>query len=173
MVVHDRTRLTGPLRIFDFHVSTLEFEGGNMSKSFAPPGYNSVSPYLTVKNAGGLIDFLVTVFNGEVKERMTRPDGSTGHAEVRIGDSLIMLGGASPDCVCQPTSLYVYVADVDATYQMALAAGATSATVPADMFYGDRVGSVKDESGNQWWIATNKEQLSSEELQRRANAVKR
>ncbi|HEY4263230.1 MAG TPA: VOC family protein [Schlesneria sp.] len=144
-----------------------------MSKSFAPPGYNSVSPYLTVRDASALIDFLVTVFDGEVKERMTRPDGSTGHAEVRIGDSLIMMGGASPNCEVHPASLYVYVADVDATYQKALAVGATSATIPADMFYGDRVASVKDDSGNQWWIATNKEQLSHEELQRRSNAVKR
>jgi len=144
-----------------------------MSKSFAPPGYSSVSPYLTVKDVSTLIDFLVNVFDGEVKEQITRPDGSAGHAEVRIGDSLIMMGSASPSCVSTPTSLYVYVADVDATYQKAVAFGATSDVPPSDMFYGDRVGSVRDASGNQWWIATNKEQLSHEELQRRSNAVAR
>lgn len=144
-----------------------------MSKNFAPPGYNSVSPYLTVRDVNALIDFLVTVFDGEVKERITRPDGSAGHAEVRIGDSLIMMGGATPSCEVHPATLYTYVADVDATYQKALAAGATSDTPPTDMFYGDRAAAVRDPSGNQWWIATNKEQLSQEELQRRANAVAR
>lgn len=142
-----------------------------MSKSFAPPGYNSVSPYLTVKDVSGLIDFMVNVFDGELKEKITRPDGAIGHAEVRIGDSLIMMGGASPTCTLQPISLYVYVQDSDSTYERALAAGATSQTTPADTFYGDRVASVRDAEGNSWWIATNKEQLSHEELQRRATTA--
>lgn len=143
------------------------------SRSRQPSGASRSSPYLTVPDVAALIDFLVTVFDGEVKERITRPDGSAGHAEVRIGDSLIMMGGATPSCEVHPATLYVYVADVDATYQKALAAGATSDTPPSDMFYGDRAAAVRDPSGNQWWIATNKEQLSQEELQRRANAVAR
>lgn len=142
-----------------------------MPHSFAPPGYNSVSPYLSVRDLPGLIDFLEKVFDGELKEKITRPDGTIGHAEVRIGDSLIMLGGATPACSPQPISLYVYVQDSDATYERAVAAGATSQTTPADMFYGDRVASVRDAEGNQWWIATNKQQFSHEELQSRANAT--
>lgn len=144
-----------------------------MPKSFAPPGYSSVSPYLTVPDVPAFINFLVTVFDGEVKERITRPDGSAGHAEVRIGDSLIMLGGATATCVIHPATLYVYVADVDATYQKALAAGAASDVPPADMFYGDRAGAIRDPAGNQWWIATNKEQLTPEERQRRADQAAR
>ena len=101
---------------------------------------------------------------------MPRPDGTIMHAEVRIGDSRVMMG--EPMGSCQPMfgSLYLYVHDVDAVYKRALQAGATSTSEPADQFYGDRSASIKDPVGNQWWIATHKEDVPPEEIARRAKA---
>jgi PhnB protein len=133
-----------------------------------PDGYHSVQPYLMVKGARRLLDFIRNVFDATEIENMAGPDGTIMHAEVRIGDSTIML--SDPPRQFQPTTaaLYVYVPDVDATYQKALAVGATSAMEPADQFYGDRHGGVKDEFGNFWWIATHIEDVPKEEMARRA-----
>ena len=136
-----------------------------------PDGYHSVTPYLTVQGAAKLIDFLKQAFEAQEIERLTRPDGAIGHAEVKIGDSIVMMGEAGGEWTPMPGAMYLYVNDVDATYKRALQAGAVSTMEPMDQFYGDRSAGVKDPSGNQWWIATHKEDLSPEELAKRAQAA--
>ena len=140
-----------------------------MNDSAAPPGYSTVSPYLSVKDVTAAIRFQVEVFDGIEVERIVREDGSVGHAEVRIGSSLIMLGASADDAEARQAALYVYVADVDAVHARALRLGARSHRDPADQFYGDRVGAVIDPGGTLWWIATNRERLSHAEIQARAD----
>jgi uncharacterized glyoxalase superfamily protein PhnB len=133
-----------------------------------PDGYHAVTPYLVVDGAARLIDFLEEVFDAEQVERLDAPGGRIGHAQVRIGDSVVMLGDAGGEHLPMQMMLYVYVNDVDATFQRAIAAGGVSLQPPADQFYGDRSGGVKDPFGNIWWIATHIEDLSPAELNRRA-----
>jgi len=136
-----------------------------------PEGYHSVTPYLTVDDAGGLISFLERAFGGTVKERMEGPDGAVMHAEVRIGDSIVMLGQARGEWPAQRTTLYLYVEDVDAVWKRAIDAGAKSVREVRDEFYGDRSGGVTDPAGNSWFIATHKEDVSPDEMQRRMAAM--
>jgi PhnB protein len=133
-----------------------------------PDGYHTVTPYLLVQGADKLIDFAKKAFNATETGRYSMPDGSVGHAEIRLGDSVIMLSDAMGEAN-KPTSagIHLYVEDCDATYQRALDAGATSTMQPADQFYGDRSAGVKDPFGNRWWIATHKEDLSKEEIAKR------
>lgn len=143
-----------------------------MSTKPVPDGFHTVTPYLVVQGVARLLDFLKAAFNAVEIERHARPDGVVSHAQVRIGDSMIMVGdptGATRDWQ-KPLSaaLYLYVPDCDTMYRSALRAGATSLQEPTDMFYGDRHGGVVDSWGNQWWIATHKEDVSPEELRRRA-----
>jgi uncharacterized glyoxalase superfamily protein PhnB len=135
-----------------------------------PDGYHTVTPYLVVEGVDELIDFLKQAFDAVETERLPGPDGKVGHGEVRIGDSVVMMGEASGEWKPMPGMIYLYVNDTDATYKRALDAGATSVMEPADQFYGDRNAGVKDASGNMWWIATRKENVSPEELRRRAEA---
>lgn len=135
-----------------------------------PEGYHSVTPYLVVEGVPKLIDFLKAAFDAVETERVPGPDGKIGHAEVRIGDSVVMMGEAGGESKPMPAMIYLYVSDADANYKRALDAGATSLMEPADQFYGDRSAGVKDPCGNQWWIATRIENVSKEELQRRAEA---
>ena len=144
-----------------------------MSVKPIPDGYHAVTPYLVVQGAAKLIDFLKQAFGAQEIERLTRPDGAIGHAEVRIGDSVVMMGEACGEWTPMLGALYLYVNDADATYKRALQAGATSTMEPTDQFYGDRSAGVKDPAGNQWWIATHKEDLSREELMKRAQAAMR
>jgi len=132
-----------------------------------PQGFHTVTPYLTVSGAAGVIDFLKQVFGAAEVMRMNWPDGSVAHAEMRIGDSNLMLSDARGECRPMPASLYVYVDDVDAAYNRALQAGAAAIMPPADQFYGDRHGAVRDAAGNQWSIATHVEDVAPEEMQRR------
>src|SRR4051794_30563563 len=134
-----------------------------------PDGYHSVTPYLTVPDAAGLIDFLRRAFGAQEVHRFTR-DGAVSHAEVRIGDSVVMLGQAGGEWKAMPAALHLYVPDADAVYRRALQAGATSLREPADQFYGDRMAGVRDPAGNYWWIATHVEDVSPEEMRRRAEA---
>ena len=129
-----------------------------------------MTPYLTVQGAATLLDFLKQAFAATELHRMTQPDGTVGHAEVRIGDSVVMLAEARDEWQPMPGALYLYVHDTDAAYQRALQAGATSLMEPADQFYGDRNAGVKDPVGNHWWIATHKEDVSPEELAKREEA---
>lgn len=137
-----------------------------------PEGYPPVIPYLTIGNIAEVIEFLKRTFDAQVSYVMELPNGSIGHAEVRIGESVIMLGAASDEWKAMPSNFYMYVEDVDARYQRALEAGATVVMEPTDQFYGDRHGGVKDAAGNTWWIATHIEDVSSEELERRAAAAR-
>jgi len=136
-----------------------------------PAGYHTVTPYLAVPDAQSLIDFMVKVFDAKEREIIRKPDGQIRHAEVRIGDSIIMLGTTSSTYGNATATLYVYVDDADARYQRALNAGATSISEPANQFYGDRHAGVKDTSGISWWIATHIEDVAPEELARRAQAA--
>ena len=133
-----------------------------------PDGYHTVTPYLTVPGADRLMTFLKGAFGAEEVFSMQRPDGALGHAEIRIGNSIVMLSEPTAECTPMPATLYLYVSDVDATYRRALEAGGTSVIEPADQFWGDRTGAVKDASGNCWWIATHVEDVSPGELERRA-----
>jgi uncharacterized glyoxalase superfamily protein PhnB len=136
------------------------------SVSYIPAGYHTVTPYLTVKGVAGLIEFLKTTFDATEKEVLRKADGSIHHAEMHIGDSVIMMGEARGEWKPTGASLYVYVPDTDATYQRALAAGATSLREPTDEFYGDRAGGVQDAWGHAWWLATHKEDMSTEEMEK-------
>jgi PhnB protein len=133
-----------------------------------PDGYHTVTPYLTVEGASSLIEFLKEAFDAQETERVVQPDGTIMHAEVTIGDSVVMLSDAMGERKPMPTSIYLYVNDADATYQRALQAGGTSMMEPANLFYGDRHGSVKDPAGNYWSIATHIEDVPREELAKRA-----
>lgn len=137
-----------------------------------PEGYHTITPYLIVEGVPKLIDFLKSVFGAEEMERFTDSKGGISHAEVRIGDSVLMMGEATTDWKAMPASLYIYVKDTDAAFNRALQAGATSIKEPADQFYGDRNAGVKDPSGNCWFIATHVEDVSREEMKRRAEQAK-
>lgn len=119
-------------------------------------GFHTITPYLIVQGAVELIDFVKQAFGGEELYRATGAAGRI-HAEVRIDDSIIMIGGgAALGHAPTPTSLHLYVKDADAVYERALQAGAISLHAPVDQVYGDREASVKDSSGNHWYIATHK-----------------
>ena len=133
-----------------------------------PDGYHSVTPYLIAQGADKLLDFLKRAFAAEETVRMPKPDGSIAHAEVRIGDSVVMLADAGEQWSPMPAGIHLYVEDCDATYLRALEAGATSVQEPADQFYGDRSGGVRDPVGNHWWISTHVEDVSEEEIAKRA-----
>lgn len=135
-----------------------------------PDGYHSVTPYLIVEGVAKLIDFLKFAFEAKETERHAKPDGTIMHSEVRIGDSIIMMGEPTGEFKPMPGSIYLYVNDTDAVYKRALQAGGTSIMEPADQFYGDRNAGVKDSSGNFWWIATHKEDVPPDELAKRAEA---
>jgi len=136
-----------------------------------PEGYRSVTPYLIVQGASKLIDFAKLAFGAEETFRMPGPGGAIMHAEMRIGDSMVMLSDATPENPPMPIMIHLYVEDADRVYKRALAAGASSLREPADQFYGDRSAGVKDAFGNQWWLATHIEDVSPQELQKRAAAM--
>ncbi len=136
-----------------------------------PDGYHSVTPYLIVDNVAGLVRFLEQAFGAKEGYRSTRPDGKIAHTEVRIGDSVVMMGGARDEWKARPGGFYLYVPDTDAVYKRALEAGGKSLMEPANQLYGDRNAGVSDPAGNQWWIATHIEDVAPEELERRFAAA--
>jgi PhnB protein len=119
-----------------------------------PNGYPTVSVYMMADGAERVIEFTRDVLGGEIVMRMDREDGTIAHAAVRIGDSVIMLADGTAEAPAFPTWLHVYVPDVDATYQRALAHGAGSVQAPSEQGDGDRRGGIRDPAGNTWWIAT-------------------
>ncbi|HXI83256.1 MAG TPA: VOC family protein [Verrucomicrobiae bacterium] len=133
-----------------------------------PEDCHSITPYLLVPDVGRLIEFLKQAFGAVERAKIARPNGTILHAQVRIGDSILMIGEPQSPWKPQPSMLYLYVADVDATYKQAVAAGGVSVNEPVDMFYGDRSACVKDVAENAWWIATHKEELTTAEIQERA-----
>jgi uncharacterized glyoxalase superfamily protein PhnB len=134
-----------------------------------PTGYHTVTPYLMVSDAPATIEFLKKAFGAEESHPpMSGPDGKIMHADLKIGDSHVMLGEGNDQWPASPTALHLYVEDADAVYKRAVAAGGKPTVEPMDQFYGDRSGCVKDTDGNLWWIATHKEDLSVPELKKRA-----
>ncbi len=136
----------------------MDAQAANRTASKAiPEGYHTITPYLVVKDAPGLIDFVKKVFDGEETFRTVGSAGGV-HAEVRVGESMLMMGGGAPELSwggkALPQALHVYVKDTDAVYQRALEAGGTSMQAPRDQDYGERSGSVRDAFGNHWYIAT-------------------
>jgi uncharacterized glyoxalase superfamily protein PhnB len=142
-----------------------------MAAKPVPDGYHTVTPYLTVRNAPKVIEFLQQAFAAKVShDPIKRPDGSVMHAQVMIGDSPVMIGEENETAKATVSSLYLYVPNVDDVYRKAVGAGGSTIMEPSDMFYGDRSGAVKDPSGNSWFIATHKEDVTPQELTRRAAA---
>lgn len=152
--------------------------GANVSTT--PAGYHTITPALTIKGAAKAIDFYKKAFGAEEIMRMNGPDGqSVMHAEIKIGDSFLMLGDEMPDYGHKAplpnhcsSSLHIYVADVDKAFQRAIDAGCTVKFPVADMFWGDRYGKVIDPFGHVWGLATHIEDVSPEECARRAAAWK-
>jgi PhnB protein len=144
-----------------------------------PSDYPRVMPYLSVDGAADAITFYADVFGATERVRMPGPDGKVGHAELNIGDSVVMLadvfpdmGGRSPkDVGGTPVTLMVYVEDVDACFQLALDKGATERSKLADQFYGDRSGSFEDPFGHVWHVASHVEDVDPEEMAKRAAAA--
>lgn len=136
--------------------------------SSIPPGYGTVTPWIISADTPGLIEFAKAAFHAEELGRVPRPDGSIGHAEVRIGDSVVMMFDALAGWPVTPAYLRLYVADADAAYRQTLDAGATAVTEVTSLFFGDRVGRVRDPFGNIWWIQEHVADVDPEEVGRRA-----
>jgi PhnB protein len=140
-----------------------------------PEGFHTVTPSITVRDGARMIDFYKQALGAQELMRMNGPDGRLTHAEIRIGDSIVMLSDEQPEMGCRapasvggPTSyLFVYVPDVDAAFRQAVAAGAKALIPVADMFWGDRYGQVEDPAGQRWGLATHKEDVSPDEMARR------
>src|SRR5438132_153236 len=130
-------------------------------------GFHTITPYLFVQGTARLVEFLTAAFDGKVTRDVQRPDGSTAHIEMQVGDSMLMLGEPIPEIGPMPTSIYLYVSDSDAVYARALRAGGISLFPVTTLPSGQRYGGVKDPSGNIWWIATNVEDVPLDEEQKR------
>lgn len=132
-----------------------------------PAGFHSVTPYLLVPDVSKLMDFLTKALGATEHYKMPGANGRIMHAEMQIGDSIVMMGQPQNDADLRRAMLYVYVPDVDATYRQCLAAGAESVREVKDQFYGDRSGAIRDPFGNDWHIGTHVEDVSPEEMNRR------
>lgn len=128
-----------------------------MNTSYKPENYNSVSPYLIVDGASATIDFLKTVFDAVELRRFPGDAGQVMHAEVRLDDTVVMIADAAEGWPAMPAHVHIYVPDVEATYQRALAAGAASVQEPVKKDDADKRGGVKDAGGTTWWLATKME----------------
>jgi PhnB protein len=142
----------------------------NKSKSVlaVPEGFHTLTPYLVVDNAPGLIDFLKKAFNAKETFMHKMEDGKIMHSTVTIGDSTIMISDTMEGMGPQTAMMYLYLEDVDQVFDKAIRANASSVREPRDEFYGDRAGAVKDKFGNTWWIATHTEDVAPDELERRS-----
>lgn len=141
-----------------------------------PDTYPRVTPHLTIDGAAGALDFYARVLGATERTRMAMPDGTVAHAEIQIGDSVVMIGDAnlpmetdpSPAALGgSPVSLFVYVEDVDDVFERAVKNGATAVSKPEDHFYGDRVATIDDPYGHRWNLATHIEDVTPDEMDRR------
>jgi PhnB protein len=147
-----------------------------MAMKHIPEGYHAVTPYLFVQGAANALDFYKRAFGAVELLRFEGPNGTIGHAEIRIGDSPVMLADEVPEMGARsprtyggsPVGLMIYVEDVDSTFPQAIAAGGKELRPLADQFYGDRSGTLTDPYGHIWTVATHKEDVSHEELRRRS-----
>ena len=147
--------------------------------SAVPAGYHTATPYLTVNDGAGALEFYKRALGAREVMRLAVPGGKIGHAEIRIGDSIVMLSDELPDTSTKaPTSLggttgsvLLYMPNVDAAFKKAVDAGCTSLMAPADMFWGDRFGKLEDPYGNQWAMATHKEDVPPKQMAERAKAA--
>lgn len=133
-----------------------------------PPGYHTITPYYLVDDSRKFLEFIQKAFGAEVKCSTTLEDGQIAHAEVKIGNSMLMMSQARGPFPARQMTVYLYVEDCDALWRSAVAAGGKSIMEPADQFYGDRNAGVEDPFGNTWWIGTHVEDVSPDELARRA-----
>jgi PhnB protein len=144
-----------------------------------PNTHHQATPYLSIRDAARALDFYRDAFGATERSRLMQPDGRVGHAEIMIGEAQIMLADEFPEMGFKgplafggtPVTMHLYVADVDAFTARAVAAGATLERPVADQFYGDRSGTIVDPFGHRWMIATHKEDVSEEEMQRRASKM--
>jgi PhnB protein len=144
-----------------------------------PDGYHTATPYLIIRGAADAIEFYQKAFGATELFRFPAPDGKIGHAEIKIGDSPIMLADEYPEMGYKgpqslggsPVSLMIYVDDVDTVFDRAVAAGASVKEAVSDKFYGDRIGTLTDPFGHVWHVSTHKEDVSVEEVERRAKAA--
>ena len=144
-----------------------------------PEGYHTATPYLILEGASAALDFYKKAFGATEIMRMAQPDGKVGHAEIRIGDSVIMLADEVPQMGYRspkslggsPVSLMLYVEEVDAVVARAVAAGAKLTLPVSDKFYGDRSGTIEDPFGHVWTLATHTEDVSPEEMKKRMAAM--
>jgi PhnB protein len=144
-----------------------------------PEGYQSLTPYLAVEDATQAIDYYKQAFGATERVIMHGPDGKVGHAELEIGDSIVMLADQNPDSPTRPPnelggctgSIFLYTEDVDAVYQRAIDAGAVEKSKPENMFWGDRFGTLTDPFGHVWNIATHVEDVPPQEMEERAKAA--
>ncbi len=132
-----------------------------------PEGYSSLSPYLMVRKVEAQVEFLQRVFGASILEELRSPGGILWHADVRVGNTVVMLGRAQRAYPARVNSVYVWCDDADAVYRDALAQGATSVEVPADQFYGTREAGFRDPQGNIWWVGQQIETLTHEEKEQR------
>lgn len=144
-----------------------------------PDGYSTITPYLSIKGAADAIEYYKRAFGAKELMRLAMPDGRIGHAELQLGDSRVMLADECPDMEFRspqsiggtPVTIHMYVNDVDAVAAQAVAAGAKLTRPVQDQFYGDRSGTLTDPYGHVWHVSTHKEDLSAEEINRRAAAM--
>jgi PhnB protein len=163
---HDRTEPSSPC---DPEVNPVAVDP-------IPSNYPRVIPALSIDGASAAIEFYCSVLGAELRFRLDMPGGKVGHAELTIGDSMVMLADEFPDMGFvgprtvggTPVSLMVYVTDADAVFAAAIAAGATELSAPEDHFYGDRSGQFEDPWGHRWTVASHVEDISAEEMERRA-----
>ena len=151
-----------------------------MAVKAVPDGYHSITPYLVCKGAAKAIEFYSKAFGAKEFVRMPGPEGRIMHAEIKLGDSIVMLADENPErgavappagTLARSASLMFYTDDVDATFKRALDLGAASIQTPTDMFWGDRMGNLMDPFGHQWAIATHKEDVTPDEMQKRMQAI--
>lgn len=160
-------------------IQALEREKRIMTVKAIPDGYHSVTPYLIISGANEAIDFYQQAFGAVELFRMPAPGGKIGHAEIKIGDSPIMLADEFPEMGYKsprtlggsPVTLMIYVADVDTVFARAIAAGGKEQRPVKDQFYGDRSGTLEDPFGHVWHVATHKEDVSPEEMELRMKAA--